>query len=398
MREFQTAIIGAGAAGLTAAISSKTMGSDTVICERLTKIGKKILASGNGRCNLSNDDLSESHYNPASRSLVRSVLDRCGKTAIDSFFDELGLETYSEEGRIFPRTNQSSSVLKVLEIKLKSLSIPVETDFEVDRIEYSEKSFAVVSKSGKKIIARKVVITGGGMSYPALGSNGSAYKLATGLGHTIIKPVPAAVALVVKDRLCHILQGQRIRAKVKAVISGKVAAESDGDLLFTKYGLSGTAILDVSREISVAINRDGDRDVSVCIDMAPFISEEDLAGKLESRIRKGCSPEDALSGILPLKIAAIIGASGKSSGGKKEMASEVKSKSFAISGTMGWNEAEFTAGGVDCNEVNPLTLESRLKKGIYLAGEILDVDGDRGGYNLAWAWASGSVAGKAGHE
>jgi len=398
MLEFQTAVIGAGAAGITAALSSKAMGSDTMICERLMKIGKKILASGNGRCNLSNDNLSESHYNPASRSLVKSILDRSGKMTIDSFFDELGLETYSEEGRIFPRTNQSSSVLKVLEIKLKRLSIPVETDFEVDRIELSGKSFAVISKSGKKIIARKVIITGGGMSYPALGSNGSAYKLAAGLGHTIIKPVPAAVAMVVKDRLCHILQGQRIRAKVKAVISGKVVAESDGDLLFTKYGLSGTAILDVSREISVAINRNGERDASIRVDMAPFISEKDLAGKLEAGISKGYSPEDALSGILPLKIAAVIGASGKNPGGAKEMASEVKSKSFAVSGTMGWNEAEFTAGGVDCSEVDPLTLESRLKKGIYFAGEILDVDGDRGGYNLAWAWASGSVAGKASHE
>lgn len=398
MREFQTAIIGAGAAGLAAAISSKTKGSDTVICERLTKIGKKILASGNGRCNLSNDDLSESHYNPASRSTVKAVFDKFGKTAIGNFFNELGLETYSEEGRVFPRTNQSSSVLKVLEIKLKSLFIPVELDFEAAGIEPSGKSFAVISKAGKKILARKIIITGGGMSYPALGSNGSAYKLASSLGHTIIKPVPAAVAMITKDHLCHILQGQRIRANVRAVIAGKVVSESDGDLLFTKYGLSGTAILDISREISVAINRNGARAVSICVDMAPFISKEILTEKLRARIESGYSPEDALAGILPLKIAAAIGSAAKTAKSAEEIASEVKTKSFAISGTMGWNEAEFTAGGVDCNEVDPSTLESRLKNGVYFAGEILDVDGDRGGYNLAWAWASGFVAGKADFE
>jgi len=397
MREFQTAVIGAGAAGLVAALSSKTMGSDTVICERLTKIGKKILASGNGRCNISNDDLSESHYNPESRSMVKSIFSKSGKEAISNLFNELGLETYSEEGRIFPRTNQSSSVLKVLEIKLKNLSIPVELDFEAVKIEPSDKSFAVISKSGKKIIARKIVITGGGMSYPALGSNGSAYRLASALGHTIIKPVPAAVAMVVKDRLCHILQGQRICAKVTAVISGKVASESDGDLLFTKYGLSGTSILDISREISIAINRDGNRDVSIRVDMAPFISEEALTKKLEARIKNGCSTEDALAGILPLKMAAAIGASDNNASGVRGVISEVKSKSFAVSGTMGWNEAEFTAGGVDCREIDHLTLESKLKKGVYFAGEVLDVDGDRGGYNLAWAWASGFTAGKAGH-
>lgn len=394
MREFSTAIIGAGAAGLAAAISAKQSGRSCCLCERLPKIGKKILVSGNGRCNLSNEDLSAENYNEASRTLVTSIFSKFGTSEIKSFFRGLGLELTAEDGRIFPATNQSSSVLRSLELEVRRLEIPVEPAFTADRIESDGKGFSVVSSSGKRVRCGSVIITGGGKSYPALGSDGSTYKLASSIGHNIIPPVPSAVPLTVKHPLCHFAQGQRIEAIVTAMVSGSPVAQSRGDLLFTKYGLSGTAILDVSREISIALNRQPLKKVYLEADIVPFIDEVKLAENIGRAIKDKRSDGDVLAGVLPLKISVAL-KSLLSIGGPAGIAEKLKSMRFDVIGTRGWNEAEFTAGGVDTHEIDSVTLESKIRKGIFFAGEVLDVDGKRGGYNLAWAWASGCVAGTA---
>lgn len=394
MREFSIAIVGAGAAGLTAAISAKRNGASCIVCERLPRAGKKILASGNGRCNLSNEDLSSSNYNESSRNLVTSIFGRFGWPEIRGFFHSLGLWLVSEDGRVFPATNQSLSVLKSIELEIKRLDIPIEFDFPVERVEADGEGFSVVSASGKRIKCRSVIITGGGKSYPALGSDGSAYKLASAIGHRIIPPVPSAVPLTVKHFLCHLAQGQRIQAKVRAVVSGRESVSSHGDLLFTKYGLSGTAILDISREISIALNRSPAKNAYLDIDMVPFMEEKELSKAIGEALESGRPREDILAGLLPLKIsAALKGLTEKSSSAK--IASALKSMRFDVYGTRGWNEAEFTAGGVDTGQIDPTTLGSKMRKGIFFAGEVLDVDGRRGGYNMAWAWASGYIAGKA---
>lgn len=387
--QYSVAVIGAGASGIAAAISLGRVGKPCIICERLPQIGKKILASGNGRCNLSNEKLDDSFYNPLARPLVKSVFARFGGEDIKKFFHSLGLTLHSEDGRLFPVTNQSLSVVKALELELRKLSVPIRLDFNAAAVTESKDGFVVASGSGEKVSARSVVLAGGGKSYSALGSDGSVYKLAEKFGHSLIKPVPVAVPITVKDNLCHLLQGQKIAAKARSIINGKVVSESCGDVLFTKYGLSGTAILDVSEDISIAINRSGAKSVEVSIDMVPFMEEAELERELSDRAGKGVAAEDLLVGILPNKLSAVF---------KGSSAKVLKDKRFKVSGTRGWNEAEFTAGGIDVNEVNAGTLESKLKKGIYFAGEILDVNGRRGGYNLAWAWASGFVSGLAAGE
>jgi predicted Rossmann fold flavoprotein len=394
VQRINTVIIGGGASGICAAISSKRTGRDVVICERLPAAGKKILASGNGRCNLLNDNLNESFYNESARGLIKAVFAKYGKKELSDFFKELGVEIYSDGGRIFPVTNQASSVLKGLELELKRLGVPVEPGFTVDNISHSSRSFSVRSKSGKTIECEKLVIAAGGKSYPALGSDGSCYKFAEKFGHKVIAPVPAGVALVVKDRLCHLLQGQRISAKAKAVINKKEVGESDGEMLFTKYGLSGTAILDISESISVAINRLGERSVYVSADMVPFMERAELEKEIEKRIKRKFAPQDILTGILPNKFSTALKEelSGRSA---SDIAVLLKNRVFKVDQTKGWNEAEFTAGGIDVSQVDERTLESKLVRGLYFAGEILDVCGARGGYNLAWAWASGLVAGQA---
>jgi predicted Rossmann fold flavoprotein len=389
-RIYHTAVLGGGAAGLVAAISAQRKGNSVVICERMPVIGKKLLITGGGRCNLLNETLDESFYTATDIGLVREVFKRFGKKEILKFFEELGLRVYAEGHRIFPFTNQASSVIKVLEMEIQRSRIQVALDYEVFKIETTGHGFSLLAGNGRRVDCRAVVVAAGGKSYPALGSNGSGYPLAALFGHHIIDPVPSAVPLVVKDRLCHLLQGIKVTARVESLIDGRAAEKASGDVLFTKYGLSGTAVLDVSESISKALNRGRSAkrpEVEISVDFIPFISREGLKEELERRGGRGFRQEELLTGILPNRFAAIAG---KAIG---EGAASLKDRRFRVFGTRGWNEAEFTAGGIDAGEVNARTLESRSQKGLYFAGEILDVQGRRGGYNLAWAWASGFVAG-----
>jgi hypothetical protein len=393
MEKYSTVVIGGGAAGICAAISKARTGESVIICEKMTQLGKKILASGNGRCNLLNDNLGEFYYNSSARDLVKSIFNKFGKFEILNFFTGLGLETYSQDGRIFPITNQASSVLKVLGMELRRLSVPIEYNFDCSSISFSRNDIVVTSKNGNKISCQKVVITGGGKSYPALGSDGSIYEVVRQVGHTLIEPVPSAVPLVIKDSLCHYLQGQRIFASARSIVEGERSDEVRGELLFTKYGLSGTCIFDISEEISIAINRHRKKDVFIAIDMVPFLDKEQLTRKLINRKNEKALPDEILAGILPNKLCiALKGLFGN--GDIDAAVDSLKETRFKILGTKSWNEAEFTAGGINVNEVNAGTLESKLRKGIYFAGEVLDVNGRRGGYNLGWAWASGFVAGQ----
>lgn len=384
---FQTAIIGGGAAGLVAAISARRKGHTAVVCEKMSRLGKKIMITGGGRCNLLNERLDGACYSSSRPELVRSVFSRFGKIEILGFFKELGLEVCSQDGRLFPVTNQASSVVKTLELELARREVKVELNFEVAGIEPSPQGFSLLCKDGRLIETQKVILAGGGRSYPALGSDGNAYRLAERFSHRTVEPVPGCVPLVAKDRWCHLLQGQRITSRVKSLVEGRCVAEASGEVLFTRYGLSGTAILDVSESVSIALHREKKDKVEVSLDLLPFLSERQLDEEHRRRVGRGVRSEDLLVGLLPNKLAALAGDEFKAG------PERLKNKRFRILGTRGWNEAEFTCGGIDAREVNSETLESKCQKGLYLAGEILDVQGPRGGYNLGWAWASGYIAG-----
>ncbi|HEX2695827.1 MAG TPA: aminoacetone oxidase family FAD-binding enzyme [Acidobacteriota bacterium] len=400
-KRFDVAVVGGGAAGLVAAICAARRGDSAVVCERMPRLGKKILVTGGGRCNLTNEELSPAAFTSTSPGLVGSVLGRFGKEDIRSFFKGLGLETYSEGGRVFPTTNQASSVLKVLEMEIGRLGVAVELGFEVTLIGHSGTSFSIEGRDGRRLEALSVILAGGGLSYPALGSNGSAYELAGRFGHRLVTPVPSAVPVLAKDRMCHFLQGQRVRAAAVALVGEEPAGRAEGEVLFTQYGLSGTAVLDVSESLSIAIHREDRADSALVLDLVPFMSAEALAAEFRRRVKADWPAGDLAAGILPDKFAPVISAMAAESGrgqgdAEAKLAAGLKAKRFSVSGTRGWNEAEFTSGGVDAREVDPRTLESKARPGLFLAGEMLDVQGGRGGYNLAWAWASGHVAGLAG--
>ncbi len=390
MQTHSIIIIGGGAAGLMAAISAARAGKAVTICEKMAEPGKKILASGNGRCNLLNDNLDASFYNQSSRSFVSEVFRSFGRPEIQDFFSGIGLYMHSQDGRIFPVTNQSSSVLNALGSELKRLSVKVHTGFEVSEIKDAPQGYSVISKSGNSAEGRSVVLACGGKTYPSLGSDGSGYRLAERLGHSIVEPVPVCVPLVVKDHLCHMLQGQKITAKIRCLTGERLSPHVSGDLLFTKYGLSGTAILDISDDISIALNRNGSPGVTLSCDIVPFLELDELAREISRRVLSG---RDLTAGILPEKFGHPLGKM-LSAGSPSDKALRLKDMRFVVEGTRGWNEAEFTSGGIDVKEVNSATLGSRIREGIYMAGEMLDVTGRRGGYNLAWAWASGFIAGR----
>jgi hypothetical protein len=200
--------------------------------------------------------------------------------------------------------------------------------------------------------------------------------------------------------VCHLLQGLRIRARAISEIDGDAAQAADGEILFTQYGLSGTAVLDVSESLSIAINRDVKTNAVIILDLVPFMTKEGLEAEFSKRMNTGWADGDLAAGILPEKLGPVVRelvskGSREPGAAARALAAALKEKRFSVQGTRGWNEAEFTCGGVDAREVDPGTLESRLRKGLYLAGEVLDVQGGRGGFNLAWAWASGFVAGLA---
>jgi predicted Rossmann fold flavoprotein len=283
-------------------------------------------------------------------------------------------------------------------MEIRRLGVAVELGFETSAVETSAFGFRIEAGPARKIEAHSVILACGGRAYPALGSDGSGHRLARKLGHHIIAPVPSAVPLLVHDKMCHVLQGQKMLTRATAMIDGKPAGTAGGDVLFTQYGLSGTAVLDVSESLSIALHRDKNRHVVIVLDLVPFMTQEALAAEFGRRIKAGWVDGELAAGILPYKFAALIPEilpKGHQDQSKKAhtLAVALKEKRFTVHGTRGWNEAEFTSGGVDAREVDPRTLESRLRKGIFFAGEILDVQGKRGGFNLAWAWASGLVAG-----
>ncbi|MCX6561075.1 MAG: aminoacetone oxidase family FAD-binding enzyme [Candidatus Aminicenantes bacterium] len=397
-RRIAVVVVGGGAAGLAAAIAAARAGARVSILERLPRPGKKILVTGGGRCNLGHSPLKAAAFTSTNPALVRSVLDRTDGAAILEFFRGLGLATRVEEGRVYPATNQAASVLRLLEREARALGVVVETGCEVIGLKPAGGGFEIAVTGGRSFAARVLILAAGGKSYPALGSNGSGYELARAFGHRIIPPVPSAVPLVIKDKLCHFLQGLKVRVRAEALVGGKTAAEAEGDLLFTAYGLSGTAILDISEPLSIALNRDGGQETAVAVDFVPYLSLDDLASELGRRSQTGWVESELAAGLLPEKLAALApsfapidpAASGPR---PRVLAAALKRKIFPVQGTRGWNEAEFTSGGVDAREVDETTLESKKRPRLFLAGEVLDVQGPRGGYNLAWAWASGLVAG-----
>lgn len=412
-------IIGAGAAGIISAISARKHHPDfdITIIEKNPVLGKKILICGAGRCNVTNAKVSVDRYYGAPSKFISTVVNQFNNHQVINFLNGLGIELYEEEkngrkkGKIFPVTNQAKTITELLESELQRLNIQISYNSEVKNIERNTENnskFTIsVLKNGleSKIQADYLILACGGKTYPTLGATGFGYEIAKKLGHNIVEPVPSALPIEAEHPLINKLSGIRIDAEITSIIGGKAVKSDTDEMLFTKYGLSGPVILNISREISVRINREKQNDCRLKINFFPGENSNSVMSIFQARWQARPDQKVLFSiyGLIPNQIAHTIleFLSIDKEKQNQNLTKEEKNKLVElltnwmvdVKATRTWSEGEFTAGGVDTKEVNA-SLESKIIKGLYFAGEVLNVDGDVGGFNLSWAWSSGYVAGK----
>ncbi len=402
---YQAAIIGGGASGLVAAIRAARLGAKVIVLERMDRVGKKILVTGNSRCNLTNSQIRPEFYFGRQPEFAAEILKQFGWQQTLDFFAELGLVCRAEGDKFYPVCGQASAVLDVLRYELESLGVEVCCQAEVLRLEKTNSGFRLFLPHKKQLTAHKVILAAGGKSSPVLGSNGSGYLLAQSLGHSLIEPFPALVQLQLDCPYLKALKGFKFEGQAQVYSGEKLLASSTGEILFTDYGISGPAILNLSRTAGLALQRK--QEVSLQLNLLTWMKQEKVAGYLEERLQQQGhkSLSLALVGFLHKRLIPVaLKAAGFNN--LNQLAAEISQEQlqnlaqlltswkFRISGLNGWSNSQVTAGGIAVREVNRLTLESKLVPGLYFAGEILDIDGACGGYNLQWAWACGWVAGK----
>lgn len=399
-------IIGGGASGIMAAITAKDQGFNPIILEANDRIGKKILATGNGRCNITNENISLSNYHSANPNFFEHVINEFSKDDTLSFFEMLGLPIISlENGKMYPLSLQASSVLDILRMALSEREVPVHVNSKVVKIHREHKIFKVICSDGSYYKADKIILAAGGKSSPKTGSDGSGMSIAYSLGHRLVETVPALVQLKLDFKSLKALSGIKFDGNAAILLNGKEEKSDFGEILFTDYGISGPPILQLSRIASYGIKEK--KDVQIKIDMLPDISMKKLKTYLENHWGTFSyrSVYDSFLGIINKKLIPILLKECKVSNihkccfdltfkEKENIFNALKCWTFKVSGTNSYLNSQVTAGGIDTREVNNITLESKLIPGLYFCGEVLDVDGDCGGFNLQWAWSSGYTAGK----
>ncbi len=393
------AIIGAGASGLVAAIVAARRGVKVQVYEKNNKIGKKILATGNGRCNVTNQNIKTSNYHGKNSSFVNSSLNRFNTSTCKEFFSELGVELVEgQRGRLYPRSLQSSSIVELLVYECERLGVEFFLNTKVDKITKKGNKFCLHVEE-KSLHVNRVLVATGGLAMPTLGSCDSGYEFAKSFGHTIVPTHPSLVQLVCKEDLKPI-SGVKVEGSIEVYEDGQSKTFANGDILFTNYGISGSAILDISRVVSHSLLFK--RALHVKIDLLPEFSKEQLKNLLKKRLKysNGKSVALWLDGFINSKLARFIEKSlhVKSADdlNNKELTKLVyalKNLTLHVEDTKGFKSAEVTAGGVSTDEIDFQTMESKLQRGLFFSGEVVDIDADCGGYNLHWAWASGMSAG-----
>ena len=400
-------IIGGGAAGLAAALTAaKTLpGEQITLLERLDRVGKKILATGNGRCNLTNMNAGPGHFYSNDKGLLRQALENMPPRQVLDFFGELGLLCQEEEeGRVYPYCKQASMVLDVLLLALERAKIDVQCGCTVTSIGRNKGKFTVKTADGRSFFADRVILTTGGKAAPKLGSDGSGYVLAQQLGHRCVPVYPALVALKCDMNGLGGLKGIRAQAGLTLMAGDHTLAQDVGEVQFAEYGLSGIPAMQVSGRLSRL--RKGEK-CTALVDLFPQWQSDALFRYLKTRQKadpRG-TLETLLLGTVHKRLAyAVLKSAGLqplsrpcgtlTAAELHRLADMLKAWPFPVTGTQGWEFAQVAGGGIPLKEVNPSTMESTLVPGLYLAGEVLDVVGDCGGFNLHWAWCSGMRAAK----
>lgn len=392
-------IIGAGASGMTAALTaSENTNVEVVLFERQTRVGRKLQATGNGRCNLSNIHAKNGGYHGERPDFVLPAISAFAPEETLKWFENLGLYTVTEDtGKIYPYSDQANSVVDILRLNLNKPNISLKLGFEVDKIQKTDNSFAVFG-NGETILCDRLIIACGGLAGSKLGGTMSGYKLLGKLGHKSTRLRPSLVQIKTAWDGVVALKGVRTNCHVQILKDGKLFSESTGELQLTEQGISGPVVFEISRDVCY-----GAGEWTAKLDFLPDWSMEQLACVLEQRRNSELPMEELLTGILHNRLGRVLaktaGIKGKSYARelsdmeKSELCRVVKSLEIELTEPLGMDSAQVTAGGVCTDQFDADTMESRLIPGLYACGEVLDIDGDCGGYNLQWAWSSGRLAG-----
>lgn len=396
-------VVGGGASGLMSAILLKDFGLDVAIVEGTDRVGKKILTTGNGRCNISNNNIDYpfSGYYSDTEDFFIEALNKFSVEDTLNFFSFLGLPIVElEKGKLYPQSLQASSVVDIFRLALEDRKIPVYNSCKIKSI-HKRKKFILSTDNAdlSEFSCDKLILSCGGKSAEKTGSDGSGYKLAKELGHSIIKPLPAIVQLKLNYPSLKALSGIKFDALASILVDDIVIRSDFGEVLFTDYGISGPPILQLSHIASKSL--ENDKKVNVVVDLFPNKSKEDIENFIYGHFSMFSHRKviDSLIGVLNKKLIPIFLKEAKINNlhkpvydltwsEKSNIISLMKKWQFSCVGTNGFNNAQVTSGGINTSEVNSSTLESKIIDNLYFTGEILDVHGDCGGFNLQWAWSS----------
>ena len=399
-------VIGGGASGMMAALSAcRNTENRVVLFERQSRLGRKLMATGNGRCNLSNTNASVEHYHGRDPEFVVPCLERFGVEETLAFFRTLGLVTVTEpDGRIYPFSDQANSVSDVLRLALEAGPVDLRLGCEIRELRREDGGFTVTFDGGEQRLDR-VIVAAGGLAGRQLGGSDMGYELLKSLGHRCTRLYPSLVQLRTDPTWVRSCKGVRAQAAATLYQGDRVLARETGEVQFTDFGVSGPCIFSLARACA------GRRGMlAVVLDLCPCMSKEEIDDHLNDRRERfpALTLENYLTGLLHnrlgrtvlrergLALTQSVGSLTRSDAAR--IAAGIKAFRIEVLGPMDLTQAQVTAGGMRTDEFDPVTLESRLVPGLYATGEVLDVDGDCGGFNLQWAWSSGWTAGLTEHR
>ena len=381
----QIIIVGAGASGLVAAIKAAAIGAAVTVLEQNDRPGRKICATGNGRCNMTNLNNIENAYRGSHPEFVKDALKQFSVKDTLSFFQKLGICTTDRSGWIYPRSNQAQSIVDVLTMKARSLKVKLKTNQYVTGVSFTDGHWNVHT-NGWTYTCDAVILANGSKASSVAGSSESGYEISKSLGHHLIEPLPALTALKCRGNFFSGWSGVRTEGKVTLYINGTPETSQQGELQLTDYGVSGIPVFQISRYAIRAIYEK--KKVDLSINFFPELTKQELQEYLGRR-KNDCpykNEKELLTGLFPEKLIRVLSA-------QKDLISAITDFRLSVKSGLSFEQAQICSGGVDTSEVDSHTMESRLHKGLYFAGELLDIDGTCGGYNLQWAWSSGATAG-----
>ena len=399
-------VIGAGASGLIAAIYAKSKGNNVILLEKNDICGKKILATGNGRCNFWNEDQRLEHYRSSNFEKIEKIINNKNREEILKFFEKIGIEPKIKNGYYYPNSNQAISIKKALELEAQKQNVIIKTDSEVVDLKKEKDDFKVILKNGQEIISNLVILATGSKAAPKTGSDGIGYQICKKFNHTIVKPLPALVQLKADGKFLKDWEGIRTDVLVKLYENDKKIGEEIGEIQLTNYGISGICVFNLSGRVSRGLNDNKKETVKInFLNSLNINLPKDFIEWMNKRnlLVKDRSIFELLEGVLNYKLVNVLLKKSKinnnmkweelSLSSKNDLSENITSFKLEIIGTNSFDKAQVCSGGIPLNEIDVNDMQSLKVKGLYIIGELLDVDGDCGGYNLEWAWITGMIAG-----